>query len=169
MDIYSLYNQVKFDTDQNMYNLFEPSLIYNDEVDMGTYTITRDDEMRIDLVFQNIYQIDDIRMKNEYTNIDILAYINNIYNVLNLKSGMVIQYPLAMDDFVKFRYVPETKSTNTDIIKQLGTENLQDKTTKTDLSRQNYIENNYSLPPVVLDTPREPVRIENGNFSIGGL
>jgi hypothetical protein len=28
---------------------------------------------------------------------------------------------------------------------------------------------NHTLSPVVLDTPREPVRIENGRFSIGGL
>lgn len=169
MDIYSLYNQVKFDDNQGLYNLFEPTIIYNTDVDMLTYTVTKDDEMRIDLIFQNIYQIDDTRMKDEYENVDILLYINNVFNSLNLKEGMVLQYPMAMDDFDKFRYKEPSNSTNTDVIKQLATVNSQDKTTKTDSSRQNYIENNYSLPPVVLDTPREPVRIENGNFSIGGL
>jgi hypothetical protein len=46
---------------------------------------------------------------------------------------------------------------------------VPNKSTKKDTNREKYKENNYSLPPVVLSKPREPVRLENGKFSIGGL
>jgi hypothetical protein len=48
------------------------------------------------------------------------------------------------------------------ITKQLGVQNSPDKVSKVDVSRQQYIENDYSLPPVVLSTPREPVRLMVG-------
>ena len=51
MDIYSLYKQVRFDPDQNIYNLFQPTFIYNANVPLEEYEVTRDDEMRIDLIF----------------------------------------------------------------------------------------------------------------------
>jgi hypothetical protein len=50
--------------------------------------------------------------------------------------------------------------------KQLAVPN---KTTRKDKSRSEYLSSDYSLPPVVLDAPKEPVRIEDDNFSIGGL
>jgi hypothetical protein len=34
---------------------------------------------------------------------------------------------------------------------------------------EDYLASDYSLPPVVLEAPTEPVRIEDNIFSIGGL
>jgi hypothetical protein len=168
MDMYSLYKQVKFDTTQNLYNLFDPTFRFDSTgIEMGSYTITREDEMRIDLIYQNMYQISSITM--DYENIDVILYINNILNPLNLKQGMVLIYPQSLENISLFRYTPTSTVASTDVIRQLGTLNVPNKTTRQDPSRQNFVESDYSLPPVVLDTPREPVRIENGMFSIGGL
>ena len=43
------------------------------------------------------------------------------------------------------------------------------KSTRKDKSREDFIKGGYSLPPVVLETPRPPVSIKDGKFSIGGL
>ena len=168
MNISSLYNTVKFNNTDGVYDLFEPIIIYLESRLTGEYTITSDDEMRIDLIFQNMYGIEPNLVYNYLENIDIILRMNNIDNPLNLKEGMVLRYPNigTMDDF---RYSNTLEVQNTDVIKKLATPNLPNKTTRIDTTRQDYIENNYSLPPVVLDTPREPVIIENGKFSIGGL
>jgi hypothetical protein len=168
MDIYSLHKQVKFDADQNLYNLFQPTFAYNTSVELQEYEVTRDDEMRDDMIFMNIYQYDISMLQYYLDNIDVLLFINNIDNPLNIKAGMIIRYP-SPDDFDRFRYTDTLESLSTDVTKQLATPNLPNKATKVDPNRQSYLENDYSLPPVVLDVPREPVRIQDGRFSIGGL
>ena len=168
MDIYSLNKQVKFDTTQNLYNLFQPTFIYNSSVTLQEYEVTMDDEMRIDLIFMNMYQYDISMLQYYLENIDVLLFINNIDNPLNIKAGMILRYPNP-DDYDRFRYDDKLETLSTDVTKQLATPNLPSKTTKVDPNRQAYLENDYSLPPVVLDTPREPVRIQDGRFSIGGL
>lgn len=168
MDIYSLNNQVKFDTAQNLYNFFQPTFLYNTNVELEDYEVTRDDEMRIDLIFMNMYQYDITMLHNYLQDIDIILFINNIDNALNIKEGMILKYP-SPDDFDRFRYTDTLETLSTDVTKQLATPNLPNKATKVDPNRQAYLENDYSLPPVVLDVPREPVRIQDGKFSIGGL
>lgn len=168
MDIYSLNQQVKFDTAQNLYNLFQPTFIYNTNVELEDYEVTKDDEMRIDLIFMNMYQYDITFLHNYLQDIDIILFINNIDNALNIKEGMILKYP-SPDDFDRFRYTDTLENISTDVTKQLATPNLPNKSTKVDPNRQAYLENDYSLPPVVLDVPREPVRIQDGKFSIGGL
>lgn len=168
MDIYSLHKQIKFDSSQNLYNFFQPTFIYNPSVTLQDYEVTRDDEMRVDLIFKNIYQYDVTMLQYYLDNIDVFLFINNIDNPLNIKAGMILKYPNP-DDFERFRYTEQLETLSNDVTKQLATPNLPNKTTKIDPNRQSYLENGYSLPPVVLDVPRDPVRIQDGRFSIGGL
>ena len=168
MDIYSLHKQVKFDTNQNLYNLFQPTFIYNTSVSLQSYEVTRDDEMRIDLIFLNMYQYDITMLENYVEDIDIILFINNIDNPLNIKKGTILNYPNP-EDFARFRFSDNLESLSTDVTRQLATPNLPSKVTKSDPNRQAYLESDYSLPPVVLDVPREPVRIQDGRVSIGGL
>jgi len=168
MDIKSLHEGVKINPDTGLYNLFTPTFIFNNTIALSEHIVTKDEEMRIDLIFANMYLIEPSMMSEYYQDIDVLLYINNIDNPLNIKEGMLLYYP-AIDDIYRFRYTPSGLINDTSITKQLGVPNTPNKATRTDKSRQNYIENDYSLSPVVLDTPREPVRIENGRFSIGGL
>jgi hypothetical protein len=167
MDIFSLYKTVKFSTIDNVYNLFEPTIVFRDD-STQEYTVTDSDEMRIDLIFQNMYNITPNSIYEELENIDIILRLNDIDNPLNIKKGMVLKYP-TMGQFENYRYSEVLEDTNNEVIKQLGVKNNPNKTTRVDPNRQNYIENDYSLSPVVLDTPREPVRIVDGRFSIGGL
>lgn len=167
MDITSLQRDTKFDT-KGMYDLFATTFFYNTTVPLKEYVVTMDDEMRIDLVFRNMYEIELNILHLYLQDVDIILYINNIDNPLNLKEGMILRYP-EIGNMDKFRYVPTTSQTSNDISKQLGVQNSPDKTNKVDSIRQQYIENDYSLPPVVLDTPKESVRLIDGRFSIGGL
>ena len=167
MDIFSLFNTVKFNTTDNIYNLFEPTILFRDD-STQEYTVTDTDEMRIDLIFQNMYNITPNSIYEMLEHIDIILRLNNIDNPLNIKEGMVLKYP-TMGQFEFYRYSEVLEDTNNETIKQLGVQNNPNKTTRVDPNRQNYIENDYSLSPVVLDTPREPVRIVDGRFSIGGL
>ena len=166
MDIFSLYKTVKFNSADGFYNLFEPTIIFSN-TDTQEYTVTDTDEMRIDLIVQNMYALTPNSVYDTLENIDIILRLNDIDNPLNIKKGMVLRFP-AMGKFENYRY-SQVLETNNDVTKQLAVPNNPNKTTRVDPNRQNYIENDYSLSPVVLDTPREPVRIENGKFSIGGL
>jgi hypothetical protein len=166
MDIFSLYKTVKFNSADGVYNLFEPTIIFSN-TDTSEYTVTDTDEMRIDLIIQNMYSITPNSVYSTLENIDIILRLNNIDNPLNIKKGMILKFP-PVGKFENYRY-SQVLETNNDVTKQLAVPNNPNKTTRVDPNRQNYIENDYSLSPVVLDTPREPVRIENGKFSIGGL
>jgi hypothetical protein len=167
MDIFSLYKTVKFNNTDGVYNLFEPIIIFKNDATQE-YTVTNSDEMRIDLIFQNMYNITPNSIYEMLEDIDIILRLNNIDNPLNIKEGMVLKFP-TMGQFETYRYSEILEETNNEVIKQLGVKNNPNKTTRVDPNRQNYIENDYSLSPVVLDTPREPVRIVDGRFSIGGL
>jgi len=168
MDVKSLQEGVKLDPNTGLYNLFIPTFIFNTSIAVNQYVVSKDEEMRIDLVFANMYSIEMSMMYNYLQDIDVILYINNIDNPLNIKEGMILDYP-SIDSIHKFRYIAVSTISDSSITKKLGTPNTPNKTTKRDASRQSYIENDYSLSPVVLDTPREPVRIVDGKFSIGGL
>lgn len=167
MDIFSLYKTVKFSTIDNVYNLFEPTIVFRDD-STQEYTVTDSDEMRIDLIFQNMYNMTPNSIYEMLEHIDIILRLNNIDNPLNIKEGMVLKFPTT-GKFETYRYSEVFEDINNEVTKQLGVQNNPNKTTRVDPNRQNYIENDYSLSPVVLDTPREPVRIVDGRFSIGGL
>lgn len=168
MNVKSLQEGVKKNIDTGLYNLFTPTFINNPTIRLNQYEVTKDDEMRIDLVFAKMYLIDNSDLLSYLEDIDVILYINNIYNPLNIKEGMILDYPI-IGELENYRYLPPATLSNNSITKQLGTPNTPDKRTRRDASRQNYVENDYSLSPVVLDTPREPVRIVDGKFSIGGL
>jgi hypothetical protein len=169
MDIISLSEYLTFDKNQNnLVNLFKPTLI-NPTIDneLGTYVVGRDDEMRIDLIFKNIYELESNEVGVYLGNIDVLLTLNNIDNPLNIKEGTVIKYP-QLGQFDLFRLVIDENQSK---IKNAVGQKLAvpNKTTRKDKARGSYLASDYSLPPVVLEAPREPVRIEDDVFSIGGL
>ena len=166
MDFKSINEYVKFSSELDLFDLTTPSFLYRDDVELNEYVVKKEHEMRVDLIFQDIYNLEPNDVGVYLENIDVLLYINNIDNPVNIKSGLTLLYP-SMGDYSKFRYeLSSLEEEKLSIKEQLLVPN---KKTKIDKSRESFKENNYLLPPVVLDKPKAPVRISNGKFSIGGL
>jgi hypothetical protein len=172
MDIKSLNEYIKpTDVNGSLNNLFRPVLLRPDIKkfsDIGSYEVKQEEEMRIDLILQNIYEIPSNQIFNYLEQIDVLLALNNIDNPLNIRRGMVIYYPLEIGKLDDFR---NNQTENQDLIKSSVAKKLSvpNKTTRKDKSRSAYLESGYSLPPVVQEIPKPPVRIDNDRFSIGGL
>lgn len=169
MNIKSLYEGIT--SKDGIYNLFTATIkhSYQEEpVEFNTYEVTESDEMRIDLIVQNMYEVQSSEsMSSLYENIDIICVINDIDNPINIKKGTILKYP-AEGSLYYFRITDEKdlKNKKKSILNNIAVPN---KKTKTDSARKKYQENSYSLPPTVNAKPKAPVSIENGNFKIGGV
>lgn len=152
MEIYDI-TQLKKNPDGS-YDLTQLTFNSRNDVAYYPYTVQKGEEMRMDLVCQSIY--------GDITYIDVLMRVNNIDNPLNIKEGSDIIYP-ASDKLSMFRITEERKA---DILKRLSNTN---KTTRKDTNRKTYVEQGYSLPPVVQENPVNPVRVTDKGISIGGV
>lgn len=172
MDIKSLSQYVRQDPLQGfLFDLFRPVIIRRDvkkQADFRQYEVKQEEEMRIDLILQNIYELQPNTVYNYLEQIDVLLALNKIDNPLNIKRGMIIYYPVDIVMLDAFRI---NQSQNKDLIKSSVAKKLSvpNKSTRKDTSRTGYVQNGYALPPVVQETPKPPVRIDNNKFSIGGL
>lgn len=168
MDFKSLNDYIKFDSKNNIFDLFTSTFVYKSGVNLSEYITERDVEMRLDLIFQRIYNLEDNEVGLYLGDIDVICYINSIDNPLNIREGITIKYPTDIGDLQKFRVVSTDEDLNNKgkIKERLSFPN---KSTRKDKSRESFIKGDYSLPPVVLETPRSPVSIKNGKFSVGGL
>jgi hypothetical protein len=155
---------LKYNTYTKLYNFYYPVLAYVDtniDKSLGMYVVQQGEEMRIDLVMMSIY--DDVSVLK---NIDVLLFINNIDNPLNIMEGDVIYYtPIEVLDSYRYSFEPNSRA-GENVRRALAVPN---KTTKKDSNRRKFIENGYSLPPVVLDESKPPVRVEDDKIVIGGL
>lgn len=177
MNIKSLHEAIRNDRAQNgLKNLFQPTIRHGAsneqflEVQFRDYVVTESDEMRIDLILQNIYELDNLATLDFYQHIDVLLALNNIDNPLNIKRGTVIRYPVELGSMELFRIEVEGDRVRSNprnkIANRLGVPNKQ---TRKDKSRSDYLNNGLALPPTALESPRTPVEIKNGRFSVGGL
>jgi hypothetical protein len=170
MDFISLTNTyIKIDQlNPDIFDLFTSTFVYKSGINLSEYITERDVEMRLDLIFQRIYNLDDNEVGLYLGDMDVILYINGIDNPLNIREGIVIKYPTNMGDIEKFRVVNVDDDLNnkSKIKDRLSFPN---KSTRKDKSREEFIKGGYSLPPVVLETPKPPVSIKDGKFSIGGL
>ena len=73
-----------------------------------------------------------------------------------------------IEDFNKFRFTEDSDNfeRKANVKSKLVVPN---KSTRKDVDRQKFKDNGFSLPPVILDKPRQPVRIKGDRFSVGGL
>jgi len=128
---------------------------------VSSYTVQKDEDMRIDLVMKSIYD-------NNYilSDIDIILYINNIDNPLNIREGMVLYYT-SEESLDNYRLgEEEAVSKNKSVKQQLGVLN---KTTRVDEKRKKFIDADYSLPPVVKQQSSPSVTFDSESIKIGGL
>lgn len=165
MDIKVINEFVRFDNDLDLFDLTQSYLILRDDVRLSEIEVEEWHEMRIDLLFRDMYNLDPTDVGLYLENIDIILFLNNIDNPVNIKKGMTLFFP-PLEDFDKFRFTEDPADNKLSVKERLVVPN---KSTKKDKNREKFKENGFSLPPTVLDKPRQPVRIENGQFSIGGL
>lgn len=158
MDIKSI-SETKYE--DGRYEIETPSFFYNNNIKLYSYVVQKGEEMRIDLVMESIYGDG-----YQFENLDVILYINGIDNPLNIAEGSTILYP-GINDIDYFRYYQSGNSTeNKKIAEKLSVPN---KTTRKDSSRNDFVNNGYSLPPVVLPEAKAPVRINASKIIIGGI
>jgi hypothetical protein len=151
MELYDINKLVKNDGSGDFYDLFEIFFQKDESTNFKLYTVQRGEEMRMDLVSQSIY--------NDIQYVDFLCNLNKISNPLNVKFGDIMLY--VDPDFIeRFRVKPKTQNVQEVIAKS-------NRGTQQDKSRQDYIENNFSLPPNVLERPSEQVLIKGSVIKLG--
>lgn len=126
---------------------------------LNRYTVTELDQMRIDTIILNMYDND----YNMLNNIDVILKINNIDNPLDINIGDVLYYPNA-DNIKDYRIDSDGMDDESVIIKALS---VPKKTTGVDSTRKAFLENGgYVIPPTVLETAEEPVKVTNNAIVI---
>ena len=151
MELYDINKLVKNDGSGDFYDLFEIFFQKDESINFKLYTVQRGEEMRMDLVSNSIY--------NDTQYVDFLCNLNEITNPLNIKLGDTMLY-VDRDFIERFRVKPKTQTAQ-QVIAKSNRGTLQDK------SRQEYVENNFSLPPNVLERPSEQVLIKGSVIKLG--
>ena len=149
-------------TGEKEYSLFSPSFIWGANNPFSTYIVEPHEEGRVDLIMQSIYGTD----IDYFSDLDVLLYLNGIDNPLNILAGTEIIY-VEPDLLDNYRYTEFGGAViDSDIKKMLSVPN---KTTRIDKNRQSFVDNNYSLPPVVSSNNTPPVLLTNDKIIVGGL
>ena len=139
----------------NQYDLFEMRFQFPEvtktDLDIRSYKVRRGEEMRMDLICQSIYG------KTDY--IDFLCFVNNISNPLNVGlNSIIIYYP---EENIS-AFIIEPKSDDiTQVIAKAS------RGTKPDPSREEFLANNLTLPPNILEQPVEQVVIIGAQIKLG--
>jgi len=129
----------------SLYDFFQPTFQLVPNYTIIESTVLPENEMRIDLVTNNIYNT------TEY--LDFLLSFNDIDNPLNIMAGDSIYHT----DFQNIENFRVKTSQNKNARNTLLNAN---KVTKVDPSRQSFVEQNYSLPPTFNETPQPAITID---------
>lgn len=137
----------------SLYDLFEVRYQFPNLNGLGgnIYTVKRGEEMRMDLICQSIYG------KTDY--IDFLCFVNGISNPLNIGlNKLILYYP---EENIS-AFIVEPKSD--DITQVIAKAN---RGTKPDPSREQFLDNNLTLPPNILEQPVEQIVIKGSQIRLG--
>lgn len=152
MKVYDLNILEKDPNQDNLYDFTQVTFKSLSGPNIYSYLVDSFDEMRIDLICNKLYQSVDY--------IDFILNFNSIDNPLNIKEGDIIYY-CDIDDIDLFRVTPDKPK----VLKYSLLNN--NKQTRKDTNRQSYIEDNFALPPTLLETPTESVQIKGTDIIIG--
>ena len=147
MELYDLsilkidINQTDVNIPTGLYDLLEPTFTLKD-ISRSKITVTKEQEMRIDIISNDIYQ--------SVNYADLLLDINGIDNPLNIKAGDIIEY-IPLDQLTNYRVSPNTTAENRRTLLS------PNKSSAKDTTRQQYVEDNYQLPPTFLENTGSPV------------
>lgn len=153
MSFYDLNNLRQDIYQNNLYNFFDSTYKYFVGLVLYQYEVNPNEEMRIDIISNNLYSTTDY--------CDFLLDINGIDNPLNIMSGDILLY--VPQDQINYFHVDESTA------KTIRNTYLNaTKISKVDQNRQAYIENNLSLPPTFLQVPSSAVKIVGNKIVLGG-
>ena len=158
--IIDCFKKFNFSPELDRFLIETPVHIYNSNVTLREYVVQKGEDMRLDLIIESIYG--DILY---YKDADVILYINDIDNPLNIVEGQIIKYPSAAN-LDEFRYTEKGETADDTIKSSLGVVN---KSTRVDKNRSKFVENNYSLPPILLTKADPPVSIGVDKIIVGGL
>ena len=150
MNLFDITSLQRDSKQGNLYDLTEPTFVLK-QLGILSMVVLPEQTMRADLVSYSIYQSVDY--------VDLILDLNSIDNPLNIKSGDVIYY-ISLDQLDYYRQNPNIVTRQRNILLNAN------KSTKIDNSRQNYVDNDYKLPPTFLQNPGSPISISNGNITI---
>jgi hypothetical protein len=152
MKLYDLYKLIRDTKQNNLYNFFDPTFKMNIGINLREHIVAPEEEMRIDLVCNNIY--------NSIEQVDFLLDLNDIDNPLNIMEGDQILY--ASETAIP-EYRVKTIDNNDARAKLLNA----NKSSRKDDNRKKYLDESYVLPPTFIETPEAPVKISNNQIVIG--
>jgi hypothetical protein len=165
MDFKSLKSKTKDPLDE-LFDLVIPTFIYRTDIPLRSFDVEQKHEMRIDLIFQDMYGLESNEVGLYLDDIDVILFLNFIDNPLNIKKDMILFYTETLEQLSSFRISEddfELKNKNIDKIV------VPNKSTRIDKNRQLNLSENLTFSPVIKRTPRRSVEIRNGVFNIGGL
>ena len=160
------FNEGRYDTvdGMDMFDMFTPKLVMNPTVELAPYTVRKEQQGRIDKIMYDAYNTESL------VDVDVVLFINNIDNPLNIVEGQVLLLPTSSEGLPEFRY--DSRFDKMDKKKRdeaLGFPAAEPNRSKSvDPNRTKYLDKIY-FPPTVNPTPRAAVRTEGGNFLIGGI
>ena len=154
------FNLVKYSNDLKRYSLETPSHVYINYV-LEEYIVKDHEEMRFDLIIESMYES---TLYYEY--LDVILYINDIDNPLNVLSGKIILYP-PKENLDSYRMVIQKTEILGDNNKNMNGNHT--KVNRVDKNRADFINNNYTLNPVQSPDNQGSIKMINNSVVISGL
>ena len=149
MDLYDITTLQRDINQNNLYDLIESTFVMNYYPPLSMIVLP-EQEMRVDLISFSLYGTTDY--------VDLIMDLNGIDNPLNIMSGDIINY-IDLSQLDSYRQSTNTTTSQRNIL-------LNSSKSQVDNNRQQYIENNYQLPPTFLQTPGSPIVISQGTITI---
>ena len=153
MRVFDLDNLTRDDNQDGLYNLIEQTFVLRD-LPYLTTVVTKEQEMRIDLISQSLY--------GDVDHTDLILNLNNIDLPINIKQGDTIFYiPADLIDNYRIK-VDETTNKRRLLLSP-------DKANVKDPNRKSFVENDYQLPPTFLNSPENPVTSTGNRIIVNPL
>jgi hypothetical protein len=153
MRVFDLDNLTRDDNQDGLYNLIEQTFVLRD-LPYLTTVVTKEQEMRIDLISQYLY--------GDVDHTDLILNLNNIDLPINIKQGDTIFYiPVDLIDNYRIK-VDETTNKRRLLLSP-------DKANVKDPNRKSFVENDYQLPPTFLNSPENPVTSTGNRIIVNPL
>lgn len=152
MEIWDLTSLARDRNQDDLYDLFDITFRNQGAFPLEEYIVEKDEEMRIDLISLKLY--------GNVNQVGFLLNLNEISNPLNIKERDIIRW-CSLDS------IDTLKESPTD--KQLApTISGVNKSTRKDPNREKFVENDFELPPNLLEKPQSSINIIGNTLVIGG-